>query len=229
MAIKDFTTNQGLKIKDGATIRTGSIDLESTGLALTKGSIYLKDDGVIWINIGDTFAGSGGAGGDFRKGKHASARNFRQSNPGNVCDRSLCLVPAKLAVMMVDNHWILRRDIIWDKGVVKPEDPGHTRRPGTQHEYVYMFAKNRGYKYHPEYHIGSDAERGDVWHIAPNRVRKKSLAPMPDELARRCIELCTNEGDIVFDPFAGSGTVGKVAMGMGRVGIGMDLYGGKWL
>ncbi|HRE00419.1 MAG TPA: site-specific DNA-methyltransferase, partial [Ilumatobacteraceae bacterium] len=53
------------------------------------------------------------------------------------------------------------------------------------------------------------------------------LAPFPDELARRCILPTTLPGDVVFDPFSGSGTIVRVAESLGRIGIGTDIYAGR--
>jgi DNA modification methylase len=49
----------------------------------------------------------------------------------------------------------------------------------------------------------------------------------PDELARRCILASTLPGDVVLDPFSGSGTTERVARQLGRHGIGVDLYAGR--
>lgn len=192
--------------------------------------VCLKDNGLLWLNLGDTWAGSGGAGGDYNKGGgYFGQQKYRQIPPSDIPFRSLCLVPFRVASALIETGWILRQTIIWDKGQTKPEDLNHIKRPGIQHEYIFMFAKSKKYKYYPEWHVGSDAERGSVWHVRPCKGKKNSPAPMPDEIVRRCVELSTDEGDIVFDPFCGSGTTPKVADSMGRIGIGMDLYGDKWL
>jgi site-specific DNA-methyltransferase (adenine-specific) len=47
-------------------------------------------------------------------------------------------------------------------------------------------------------------------------------APFPEELPRRCIRLLSRVGDVVFDPFVGSGTTVAVAVAEGRIGIGCD-------
>jgi DNA modification methylase len=67
-------------------------------------------------------------------------------------------------------------------------------------------------------------EKGNVWHFGPESSGDKGYAPFPDELARRCILPSSNPGDIVLDPFSGSGTTVKVAEDLGRRGIGVELY-----
>jgi hypothetical protein len=69
-------------------------------------------------------------------------------------------------------------------------------------------------------------ETGSVWHFRPGGNGDSHLAPFPDELARRCILPTTLPGDVVLDPFSGSGTVPRVAAELGRRGIGIELYAG---
>lgn len=72
-------------------------------------------------------------------------------------------------------------------------------------------------------------ESGSVWHIPAGRAAQEGHpAVMPDALAERCIALSTDEGDLVYDPFAGSGTTIDAANRMNRVGFGCDLYAGDW-
>lgn len=62
----------------------------------------------------------------------------------------------------------------------------------------------------------------NVWLIKPVG-RKGHPAPFPAELPRRCILLSTWPGDVVLDPFCGSGTTVRVAKDLGRTGLGFDL------
>jgi DNA modification methylase len=62
-----------------------------------------------------------------------------------------------------------------------------------------------------------------VWHFPTEPFRGAHFATFPRELAQRCITAGTREGDVVLDPFGGSGTVGLVADGMRRSAILIDL------
>lgn len=64
----------------------------------------------------------------------------------------------------------------------------------------------------------------DVWRIRPERASKVGHpAPFPVELPRRCIELFTFKGDVVLDPFMGSGSTALGARRTGRHYIGYDM------
>lgn len=67
----------------------------------------------------------------------------------------------------------------------------------------------------------------DVWHIrnVHSNIRQKTTHPaqFPEELVERLVKALSNEGDLVFDPFVGSGTTCAVAKRLGRHFIGIDL------
>lgn len=187
---------------------------------------------VFWLNIGDTMANSGGAGGDHGKDGRKSAKpKYKQGETGLVGSQH-CLVPEHIAVTMQEVGWQVKRRIIWDKTpFLRPEDIKHVRRPLDAYEHVFMFVKSTKrvggvdpYRYRPTAHKIHGIELGDVWHFPPVRVKTGSQAPFPDELPRRCIALSTYHADKVLDPYAGSGTTIRVAGLLGRVGYGTDLY-----
>jgi DNA modification methylase len=67
------------------------------------------------------------------------------------------------------------------------------------------------------------ANARDVWTIASQPFAGAHFAPMPGELARRCILAGSAVGDIVLDPFMGSGTVGMEAVTLGRSVAGIEI------
>lgn len=64
---------------------------------------------------------------------------------------------------------------------------------------------------------------GDMWQMPTANVQDAHFAPFPEDLPRRCIKSSCPEDGVVLDPFAGSGTTGKVAQELGRRSIMVDL------
>lgn len=206
---------------DDREIGKGDLDkyLSDMGACAREWLRVLADDGLCWINLGDTASGSGGAGGDYNAGGAKQGRpRYRQGKSG-LKPMQWCNVPHKVADTFVSNGWLLRSCITWDKGMVRPEDLNHVRRPGVSSEFIFMFAKHRSHRFYPE----RLEERGNVWHFRPVR-KANHLAPFPAELPTRCLLPSTVEGETVLDPFAGSGTTLVAAEQHGRIGIGCDIY-----
>lgn len=89
-----------------------------------------------------------------------------------------------------------------------------------KHETVVVLAKGA----HPKLRGGG---LSDLWRVAvkAGSIRKTPdhEAPYPDELVTRVLECATDAGDLVLDPFLGSGTTAKVAVQMGRRCVGYEL------
>src|SRR5690606_33458049 len=122
----------------------------------------------------------------------------------------------------------LRSDIIWAKPNPMPESVRD--RPTKAHEYVFLLSKSERYYYDAdaiaepvtESTIGTRNARS-VWTIATQPYSGAHFAVFPPELAERCIKAGSKPGDVVLDPFAGSGTTGMVATGHGRSAILCEL------
>ena len=181
----------------------------------------LDDEGLLWLNIGDTASGSGGAGGDYNKGGAKEGRpRYRQGRVDRDPMQWLN-IPHRVVETFVECGWLYRACITWDKNSLRPEDLKHARRPGLSHEFVFMLAKSRSHRFFESELV----ERGSVWHFPPAR-RVKHQAPFPIELPLRCIPLSTKPGEWVLDPFAGSGTTLRAAEQLGCNSVGIDLYAG---
>ena len=235
----------------------------------------LADDGVMWLNLGDTYASKA-------RGTDAGWDKSRLTNPGNVqkaqaaslrrtgerhrgksagiAEKNLIGVPWRVAFGLQDDGWVLRKDVIWRKTNPMPESV--TDRPSSAHEHVFLLTKSTRYYFdldairapHKRTWVpganggrrdtaGGSYDRGDhlnvgladaaphplggnpgdVWDIATQPYPGAHFAVMPRELARRCIVSGSREGDVVFDPFTGSGTTGMVARQTGRRFVGLEL------
>lgn len=106
--------------------------------------------------------------------------------------------------------------IIWDRRN-SPNIRNDVLVPCTEH--IYWFCKKK-----PKvYRDAVDSQyRSEVWVIPPDR-QKQHPAPFPEQLVRNCILLSTQENDLVFDPFLGSGTTAVVAKSLYRNWIGCEI------
>ena len=113
----------------------------------------LRDDGTIWVNMGDSYAGSWGAHGRDDMGLGVSALSARQvmasqrkakaSSHAEYKPKDLMGMPWRLAFALQDDGWYLRQDIIWHKPNPMPES---TRDRCTKaHEYIFLLSKSRRY------------------------------------------------------------------------------------
>lgn len=190
-----------------------------------------------WLNIGDKANTSGGAGGDWVKKKRPGFTDAASTGgPGRFRDPaypdgSYLDVPGAVIAELLRRRWRLRMVIVWDKGREAPESLRHVRRPRWSHEMIYLLTPwerpRTSSSPRPKFFPSALVETGSVWHFPTGSSGDPHLAPFPDELARRCILPTTLPGDIVLDPFAGSGTVPRVADDLGRIGIGTDIYAGR--
>lgn len=112
----------------------------------------LADDGIAWINLGDTYAAGGnGGGGAFmaeraRKAwEHRADRTGWRKAPEGLKEKDLLGMPWRLAFALQADGWYLRSDIIWAKPNAMPESIKD--RPTKAHEYLFLLAKNERYYY----------------------------------------------------------------------------------
>jgi DNA modification methylase len=125
----------------------------------------LADDGTLWLNMGDSYSGSG-KGGNPDEGKQATNRgsqtvgvlygktgeSARQAAVTNVtrdiaglAPKNLVGMPWRVALALQADGWYLRSDIIWAKPNPMPESV--TDRPTKSHEYLFLLAKSERYFY----------------------------------------------------------------------------------
>ncbi|WAH38592.1 DNA-methyltransferase [Alicyclobacillus dauci] len=128
----------------------------------------LRDDGTLWLNLGDSYASGGRGGGgsytDERKAWHAQSevRGWRSALAG-LKNKDLVGIPWRVAFALQADGWYLRSDIIWAKTNCMPESV--TDRPTRSHEYLFLLSKSKRYYYDHEA-IKEPAVNGD-----PNQPR----------------------------------------------------------
>ncbi len=128
----------------------------------------LREDGTLWLNMGDSYCGSWGnsgrrpeldegAGGQRPKSAEYFSRGGwderRERPPGSykipgLKPKDLCGIPWQLAFALRDDGWYLRCDIIWAKPNPMPESC--TDRPTKAHEYLFLLTKSPRYFYDAE-------------------------------------------------------------------------------
>lgn len=133
----------------------------------------LRDDGTVWLNLGDSYAGSWGAQGhrvtssDDRSWHGSQIHNHpkRASKTGSIRQsglkpKDLMMIPARVAIALQDDGWWLRSDIIWAKRNCMPESI--TDRPSSAHEHIFLLAKRPSYFYDAQAirEIGSENSHG---------------------------------------------------------------------
>jgi DNA modification methylase len=230
----------------------------------------LADDGTVWLNIGDSYAGSG-------KGRNADGTHQeggkQGTNKGTILGslvktialdckpKDLIGIPWMLAFALRRDGWYLRQDIIWHKPNPMPESVRD--RCTKAHEYIFLLSKSERYFFDSDamkedavhagkrvllgeksfskgqakgagvaasgngladfYDVPATRNRRSVWTVTTKPYKGAHFATFPPDLIEPCILAGSREGDIVLDPFMGSGTTAMVARKLGRKYIGCEL------
>jgi site-specific DNA-methyltransferase (cytosine-N4-specific) len=184
----------------------------------------LRKDGTLWLNIGDSYT----SGGRDRRApdKKNAAREMatRPDTPEGLKPKDLIGVPWRLAFELQNRGWYLRSDIIWNKPNCQPESVRD--RPTRSHEYVFLLSKSEQYKYDVGAIQGPNGRRlRTVWDIKTQAVpeARGHFATYPTTLVEPSVLLATEQGDVILDPFMGSGTTALVAGNLGRRFLGSEL------
>ena len=221
----------------------------------------LRDDGTLWLNIGDTYFGA--KGGHWEGGNSitndATGDNYRMHRKAppkhpRLKTKDLTGVPWMLAFSMQKDGWYLRQDIIWHKPNPMPE--AVKDRCVKSHEYIFLMSLKPRYYFdykaiqEKAVFVGdnrgarNDSRRGEtlansmaadsqptgefrnkrsVWSINTAQSGEAHFAVFPEKIPELCIKAGTKEGDVVLDPFMGSGTTANVAKRLSRKWIGIEL------
>lgn len=184
----------------------------------------LRDDGTVWLNLGDSY-GEG---------------------------KQLLGMPWRVAFALQQDGWYLRQDIIWHKPNPMPESVRD--RCTKAHEYVFLLSKSPKYYYDaeavkeaatcdrmrgPAEHPDKKSTNGNgglarreltgfrnrrtVWTVTTRPYKGAHFATFPPDLIAPCILAGCPEGGTVLDPFGGSGTTAGVAVAHNRKAILCEL------
>lgn len=113
----------------------------------------LRPDGVLWLNLGDSYAGSGKGKGSGKQMSNRGAYFESQLDRRHLVregleGKQLMMIPARVAIALRDDGWYLRSEIVWAKPNPMPESV--TDRPTKSHEMIYLLAKSKTYYYDAE-------------------------------------------------------------------------------
>ena len=113
----------------------------------------LRDDGTLWLNLGDSYASQGGSGRQGDTGQRSDrtftlVREGGTAPPPGVKPKDLVGIPWRVAFALQADGWYLRSDIIWAKPNPMPESVRD--RPTKAHEYVFLLSKQARYWYDNE-------------------------------------------------------------------------------
>jgi site-specific DNA-methyltransferase (adenine-specific) len=206
----------------------GQIGLESTPDAYVAELVavfrevrrVLADDGVLWLNLGDSY------------------RNKQR-----------IMIPARVALALQADEWWLRDEIVWHKPRTTPAPLKDRSVPAHEMLYLlaksetYFFdweaievpsafpglvrkarSAFRGRSENAREFIVRDTRRiRSVWSINPPPNDGIDTAIMPHEMAETCIKAGSRPGDTILDPFGGAGTTGLVADHLNRNSVLIEL------
>lgn len=199
----------------------------------------LREDGTVWLNLGDSYAGAGYS-------NHTNTGGAQRSDGGKqrhlsktgVKNKDLIGIPWRVAFALQADGWYLRQDIIWHKPNPMPESVRD--RCTKAHEYVFLLSKSQKYYYdnnavkepvkqtrvapnQNDSGAGKMRNRRSVWTVATKPYKGAHFATFPPDLIEPCILAGSPKGGVVLDPFGGSGTTAGVAVKHGRKAILCEL------
>jgi len=200
----------------------------------------LRDDGTLWLNLGDSYAGSGkgrwGDGKSYATGKQATSKGSTggilvKTHTPDLKPKDLIGIPWRVALALQADGWYLRQDIIWHKPNPMPESVRD--RCTKAHEYIFLLSKSSKYYYdcdgikEPCKSSNNDAytmaNKRSVWTVTAKPFKGAHFATYPQDLIKPCIIAGCPEDGVVLDPFGGSGTTSIVAEKLKRNSIMCEL------
>ena len=147
----------------------------------------LRDDGTLWLNLGDSYASTGRSDRQESPGvgatqamaapgrkviwKAGGGSNFSWELPGGLKPKDLVGIPWRVAFALQADGWWLRQDIIWHKPNPMPESV--TDRCTKSHEYFFLLTKSARYYYDNEAIREPNSENSEKWgKMVPTKTAK---------------------------------------------------------
>lgn len=175
----------------------------------------LADDGVLWLNLGDSYATRSGEPG-FSDGRRNRAERKSAGVPSAVKPKDLIGIPWMVAFALRDDGWFLRQDVIWSKPNPMPESV--TDRCTKAHEYLFLLTKSERYFY--------DAAAISQ-PIAPASVERLGQPSLPDQIGSDRVPGKTNGNMKAVPPRFGGDKYGDDAREEHRTKSGNEWDGGS--
>ncbi|MFA5636679.1 MAG: site-specific DNA-methyltransferase [Anaerovoracaceae bacterium] len=211
----------------------------------------LAPHGSIAIELGDTYSGSGGAGGDYleggqRDGQESFTGAGRRDKTGWPLSKSKALIPELYRVALAyginpltgadspAGRWLVRNVVTWCRPNPAVGALGDKWRPATSDIVVACLSPKRYWDdvatRQPllgdrETTLSTGAPLLDWWVVSTAGYKGSHYAVMPEKIVAPLVEAACPPGGVVLDPFAGTGTTLAVAAGHGYNAIGIDLDG----
>jgi site-specific DNA-methyltransferase (cytosine-N4-specific) len=184
----------------------------------------LRDDGTLWLNIGDNYVGAtsqhkengsqGKTSSYSRKHMNGVPKAGRKARNETFYEmglpmKSLVGMPWRVAFALQNDGWILRCDIIWHRPAASESVKD---RPTHAHEYIFMFSKKQRYYYDRSFMLTeTGANIQSVWRVTGTPFTGAHCATFPPELIEPIVLASCPEKGVILDPFGGSGTIGLVS------------------
>jgi len=187
----------------------------------------LAPDGTLWLNLGDSYTSGGRTWRAPDRKNGGRAMSYRPPTPAGLKPKDLIGIPWRVAFALQEQGWYLRSDIVWHKGNCQPESVRD--RPTQAHEYLFLLSRSERYYYdHEAVREPREDGRGwrnrrSVWTVDTVPFPGAHFAAFPPALVEPAILAGSAPGDLVLDPFFGTGTVGEVARKHGREFLGIEL------
>ncbi len=185
----------------------------------------LHKEGSFYLNIGDIYFGTKGFSrnkGNYARKTDEHYKEYKIIKPdgGYLQYKQLLMLPERVAIGMQDNGWILRNKIIWEKTNPVPSHSKDRRYP--VYEHVFHFVKSKKY-YFDLAKAKELSHHRDVIRTNVTPFKNSHQASYPLSLIEPLIETTSRVGDVVLDPFMGSGTTAEACVNLSRKYIGFDI------